>query len=201
MIAGALDITIKCPFDRLKTQMQNDRTGRSMSALFRATLRDAGVRGLWTGYAATLVRDLPYLVIKWLVFAQVQALLRSGPLAAVVPPEAANLLAGAAAGGVAATTVTPADVVKTHLQLRAARGIRHDGAPPPRSSLTVAREILAEEGAGGLFCGLGPRLARIPFYTSITLATFEGIKDAFLRGQGVGPGAAVGIVAAAAMAG
>lgn len=191
LIAGALDITIKCPFDRVKTQMQDSRgAGRSTAALLRDTLRTAGVRGLWTGYGATLVRDLPYLVIKWLVFAWVQSLLRVGPLAALVPAEARNVLAGAMAGGVAATVVTPADVVKTRLQLRVAGG--SDTSAPP-SSLAVARDVLRAEGPAGLFRGLGPRLARIPFYTSVTLATFEGIKDAFLRGAG-----SAGLAAAAA---
>lgn len=192
MIAGALDITIKCPFDRLKTQMQNDRSGRSMSALFADTLKDAGVSGLWAGYTVTLVRDLPYLVIKWLVFAQVQALLNAGPLAVMfpIPPEARNLVAGAVAGGVAATAVTPVDVIKTRLQIASAATGGSRG-----SSIAVARSIIAEDGVAGLFSGLGPRLARIPFYTSITLATFEGIKDSFLRGQI--PSAAVGVAAAA----
>ena len=193
MIAGALDITIKCPFDRLKTQMQSDPSDRSLTALFLATLRESGVFGLWTGYGATLVRDLPYLVVKWLVFAQTQALLAHLPavLNSLIPPEARNLLAGALAGGVAATVVTPADVIKTRLQLR--------DRPAKGAAFVMAREVLAAEGPAGLFRGLGPRLARIPFYTAVTLATFEGIKDAFLRGAAGGAGA--GLAAAAVVAG
>jgi len=83
---------------------------------------------------------------------------------------AQNLLAGAAAGAIGATVVTPFDVIKTRLQV--ARGAS--------GSVAIAQKILAEEGAAGLFRGLGLRLARIPFYTSITLATFDGIKDAFI---------------------
>lgn len=190
MIAGALSITIKCPFDRLKTLMQNDRSGRTLRNLFAATLRDSGVRGLWTGYTATLVRDLPYHLLKWGVYVQVQMLMQIGPLASLFPtPEARNLFAGAMAGAVGATVVTPADVIKTRLQVAnsvrsrsGSDGSEDDRASPKRrSTVDVAREIFAEEGLLGFFRGLGLRLARIPFYTSITLATFDGIKDAFLR--------------------
>ena len=69
-IAGALDITIKCPFDQLKTKLQATVSGAkvSASALLLNTWRSEGVRGLWAGYGATLVRDLPYLIIKWIVY-------------------------------------------------------------------------------------------------------------------------------------
>lgn len=200
IIAGVICISIKCPFDRIKTMMQNDRHQRTMGALFRETLRDSGPRGLWTGYTATLFRDLPYLVLKWVVFAQAQRLLQIGPFAASIPLGTRNLLAGAAAGAVSATAVTPADVIKTRLQLVNGAS-RKAGAPtmPRTSALGVVREILAERGVFGLFDGIGPRLARIPIYTSITLATFEGIKNFFLRMQVAGSGASVvGFAAAAA---
>lgn len=186
LIAGALDITIKCPFDRLKTQMQTNREGTMMSLLL-STVKASGIRGLWAGYAATLVRDLPYLVIKWVVYFQVQLVLQLGPLA-LIAVEARNLVAGAIAGGVAATAVTPADVIKTRLQVASA-----SGAPAP-SSLAIARSVVAEEGVLGLFRGIGPRLTRIPFYTAVTLATFDGIKSYFIHMQS----ASTGIVAAAA---
>mmetsp|Transcript_21504 Transcript_21504/g.46725 ORF Transcript_21504/g.46725 Transcript_21504/m.46725 type:complete len:331 (-) Transcript_21504:464-1456(-) len=199
IMCGVLCISIKCPFDRLKTLMQDDRQQRTMGALFRETLRESGPRGLWTGYTVTLFRDLPYLVLKWVVFAQAQRLLQIGPLASAIPLGTRNLLAGAAAGAVSATCVTPADVIKTRMQLANGSSTKgKDGAPqkPRTSAFGVARQILAERGVFGLFGGIGPRLARIPIYTSITLATFEAIKDAFLRMQVAGPGAAVFAAAA-----
>eukprot|EP00548_Thalassiothrix_antarctica_P014244 CAMPEP_0194166038 /NCGR_PEP_ID=MMETSP0154-20130528/1770_1 /TAXON_ID=1049557 /ORGANISM="Thalassiothrix antarctica, Strain L6-D1" /LENGTH=285 /DNA_ID=CAMNT_0038876615 /DNA_START=183 /DNA_END=1040 /DNA_ORIENTATION=+ len=166
-IAGALSVTIKCPFDFLKTLRQNDPSNRTARDLFTSTFRDAGVTGLWTGYGATLARDMPYHLLKWGVYVQAQALFRA---MTGLSAGAQNLLAGAAAGAIGATVVTPFDVIKTRLQV--ARGAS--------GSVAIAQKILAEEGAAGLFRGLGLRLARIPFYTSITLATFDGIKDAFI---------------------
>ena len=200
IIAGIICISIKCPFDRIKTLMQNDRQQRTMGVLFQETLRDSGPQGLWTGYIATLCRDLPYLVLKWVVFAQAQRLLSIGPIVATIPLGTRNLLAGAAAGAVSATAVTPADVIKTRLQLANGASNKDGASSKPRASaFGVTREVLAERGVFGLFGGIGPRLARIPIYTSITLATFEAIKDFFLRLQLAGPGAALGLAAAAAV--
>ena len=103
-----------------------------------------------------------------------QSLFSLGPLVSFAS-EARNLAAGAIAGGVAATAVTPADVIKTRMQV--SHGVATATAP---SSAGVARSVLSESGMRGFFRGIGPRLARIPFYTAVTLATFELIKEAFL---------------------
>lgn len=174
LIAGYLDITIKCPFDRIKTMLQGAKTGEkektTMLTLLSNTWQESGLRGLWAGYGATLVRDLPYLVIKWLCYTYCQSLLGMLFNGHAAWSNAKNLVAGAVAGAVAATSVTPADVIKTRLQ---ARGDKKANA------VQVARDLLAEGGFGALFSGLGPRLMRIPMYTAVTLATFDLVKDLF----------------------
>ena len=189
LIAGWIDITIKCPFDRLKTHRQGaqcrDGDRSSVYGFIRDELRAHGIAGLWLGYGATLARDLPYLILKWLCYAQAQAFLSLLPLMSIdgqaaggatdliarLLPNIKNLAAGAIAGALAATAVTPADVVKTQMQAR-------DDKP---SALRVARELYAEGGVRGFFKGLAPRLARIPVYTAVTLATFDFIKDQFAQ--------------------
>ena len=113
-----------------------------------------------------------------MIFVQAQAVLSSYGLAS----EVRNLMAGALAGGVAATAVTPADVIKTRLQV--ASGGSDDGVSGAHrqrlGSWSIARPVLTEHGVLGLFRGIGPRLARIPLYTAVTLATFELLKDIFL---------------------
>jgi hypothetical protein len=83
-----------------------------------------------------------------------------------------NLISGAVAGAVAATSVTPADVIKTRLQV----------GKQKRPVLQILRDVVREGGLAALFTGIVPRLARIPVYTAVTLATFDLIKSEFLRG-------------------
>ena len=167
LIAGSIDIIIKCPFERIKTQMQaHGEEAQSIAASLRGTFMAGGVQGLWAGLGVTLARDLPYLVLKWLTYSRAKEI-----LASVVPnADAANLLAGAVAGAVAATAVTPFDVIKTRLQTTESG---------ESNVLSVGRELLAEGGLWALFRGLGPRLLRIPIYTALTLATFDFVKDLF----------------------
>ena len=184
IIAGTLDILIKCPFERIKTQLQAGEK-LSVSELLRRTYNANGVRGLYAGLGATLARDVPYLVLKWITYARAQTLLTD----LFASGAAATLLAGAIAGAVAATAVTPADVLKTRMQVGHSRKDKaedteeEDDLGDTRTKvLAVGREILAEsDGVLGFFAGIGPRLMRIPIYTAITLATFDFIKDMFLN--------------------
>ena len=173
LIAGTLDITLKEPFDRLKTQLQSGtHSGKaSSSAILLKTWRSQGVRGLWAGYGATLARDVPYLVLKWLTYVWAQSLVLQVSHRIAILASAKNLIAGAIAGAVAATAVTPADVVKTRMQVAG-----HHVRP---TAVQVCRELYAEGGLPIFFRGIGPRLLRIPVYTAVTLATFDLVKDTF----------------------
>lgn len=143
-----------------------------MSQVLTQTFHSGGIGGLWEGLGVTLVRDLPYLIIKWCVYAQAKIVLESTFGGLLSAP---NLVAGAIAGAVAATMVTPADVIKTRLQVCGGQS----------SALRVAHSLVAEGGLPALFRGLGPRLARIPIYTAISLATFDAIKDFFEESNGL----------------
>ena len=50
-IAGALDITIKCPFDNVKTRLQGQATGTKASvvAMLLQSWRDGGLQALRIG--------------------------------------------------------------------------------------------------------------------------------------------------------
>ena len=62
-IAGAVDITMKTPFERVKTRVQaamesGGGEGGVLGQMARET-RANGLTSLWGGYGATLARDLP----------------------------------------------------------------------------------------------------------------------------------------------
>ena len=45
------------------------------SQLMHQTVKAHGILGLWAGLGATLARDMPYLVLKWLTYVQMQGIL------------------------------------------------------------------------------------------------------------------------------
>merc|ERR1711968_339537 len=80
-----------------------------------------------------------------------------------------NFCNGLCAGALAALVVTPADVLKTRLQLA-------QQIPGAESLFLSIRNIIRTEGVAALFTGLHARMLRIPIYTGITLSTFEAVK-------------------------
>ena len=84
----------------------------------------------------------------------------------------------AGAGGAAVITVTfihPIDVVKTRLQIAGEAGRQtkqYDGVSG------VIRVVLADEGAGAFYKGIGAAWMREASYTSLRLGLYEPIKNA-----------------------
>lgn len=125
-------------------------------------VRANGVASLWSGYGATLARDIPYVVVYWTTYDALRRLLFVD-----ADPDtrmAKSFISGAIAGTLAATLVTPADVVKTRVQVSGTQ-----------STLKVIKG-LARRGPGAFFQGLSARLIRTPIYAGITLCSFEALK-------------------------
>ncbi|GIL59692.1 hypothetical protein Vafri_14424 [Volvox africanus] len=101
---------------------------------------------------------------------------------------AANLVAGSAAGAIAALVTTPFDVVKTRLQVGSHSISNGDGSCSSSSSSSgggstgrvsgseVARRILREEGVAGLFRGWAPRAVRTAPACAVVVASYEVLK-------------------------
>ncbi len=81
-------------------------------------MRREGVLALWKGYAATMLRDVPFSALYWPFYEAFRsALLGSDPVQRARLPQsevtAGTFAAGAVAGSIAATITLPMDVIKT----------------------------------------------------------------------------------------
>ncbi|KAJ2707286.1 mitochondrial aspartate-glutamate transporter agc1, partial [Coemansia spiralis] len=115
-------------------------------------VRELGLRGLYKGTAATLLRDVPFS----LLFFPLQALFAQQAHRRMYggdgKPATLCVLAGSTAAGViAASVVTPADVIKTRLQSSS------QPSPPYRGLVDCASRILQTEGPRAFFKGTVPR--------------------------------------------
>ncbi|KAI0482714.1 mitochondrial carrier domain-containing protein [Xylariaceae sp. FL0804] len=114
------------PSEVLKTRLQLQ--GRHNNAFFksgynyrgtldaaRTIVRTEGFSELFSGYKATLYRDLPFSALQFMFYEQFQSWAREsrGSRDIGIPLE---LLTGAAGGGLAGVMTCPLDVVKTRLQ-------------------------------------------------------------------------------------
>ncbi|XP_062420139.1 solute carrier family 25 member 55a isoform X2 [Pungitius pungitius] len=86
----------------------------SATQIAKELLQTQGIRGLYRGLGATLMRDVPFSIVYFPLFANLNRLGRAGPEGAV--PFYWAFFSGCAAGSTAAVAVNPCDVVKTRLQ-------------------------------------------------------------------------------------
>lgn len=163
-LAAIVDISIRTPMERIKTYTQAGLKKAPGSAGLSSL---AQVALFWSGYRATLVRDIPYCIIYWLSY----DILKSEKFFNVDAAQGAEkykrgFSVGFLSGALAAAVVTPCDVVKTRIQT----------SPPGLTPAEAFRRVVLTDGTKALFAGLPTRLVRIPIYTGIVLATFETAK-------------------------
>lgn len=108
-------------------------------------VRELGLFGLYKGARACLLRDVPFSAIYFPAYAHTKALFAdedgyNHPLTL--------LAAGAIAGIPAASLVTPADVIKTRLQV-----VAREGQTTYSGVLDATRKIMAEEGPRAFWKG------------------------------------------------
>uniref|UniRef100_A0A6I8NDU3 Solute carrier family 25 member 13 n=1 Tax=Ornithorhynchus anatinus TaxID=9258 RepID=A0A6I8NDU3_ORNAN len=141
-------------------------TGRDGSIPLAAEILAGGC-----GAKACFLRDIPFSAIYFPCYAHTKSFFAQED-GRVSPGHL--LLAGAIAGMPAASLVTPADVVKTRLQV-AARA----GQTTYRGVADCFRKILKEEGPKALWKGAGARVFRSSPQFGVTLLTYELLQRWF----------------------
>lgn len=162
---GAAQVMFTNPIEIVKIRMQisGEMAGPKPSAI--SLCRELGLFGLYKGARACFLRDIPFSAIYFPCYAHLKMYLadENGY------NNWASLLTAATAAGVpAAYLVTPADVIKTRLQVKARRGQQ-----AYRGVLDCARKILAEEGATAFWKGGPARIFRSSPQFGVTLLVYE----------------------------
>lgn len=98
----------------------------------RTIVRAEGPSALFSGYQATLFRDLPFSALQFMFYEQFQSWAREwkGSRDLGTPLE---FLTGAAGGGLAGAMTCPLDVVKTRLQTQVQTPAASSSQPQPQS--------------------------------------------------------------------
>ncbi|XP_072541218.1 electrogenic aspartate/glutamate antiporter SLC25A12, mitochondrial-like [Salminus brasiliensis] len=170
--AGGSQVIFTNPLEIVKIRLQvagEITTGPRVSAV--TVLRDLGFFGLYKGAKACFLRDIPFSAIYFPVYAHAKTKLtdEEGRLGALQ-----LLIAGAIAGVPAASLVTPADVIKTRLQVAARAGqTTYSGV------IDCSRKILREEGFKAFWKGAGARVCRSSPQFGVTLLTYELLQRWF----------------------
>jgi len=131
-----------------------------------------GVRGLFSGYSAFLLRELPFDAIEFVAYEQLKLNYKNVVKGGEDPNALETAVIGAVAGATTAVATTPLDVIKTRFMLAGASS-KYTGI------LNAFATIAKEEGVKGLFAGVGPRVMWISIGGMIFFTTMEEVRKAF----------------------
>lgn len=186
---------ILVPKEVIKQRMQAGATGTALEVVM-GTLRNEGVGGLYAGYSAALLRNLPSNMLNFSAFEYMKAawLVRTGK-DTLEPWQ--SVLSGACAGSISAALTTPLDVVKTRLMTQARKAIAAGGASGTQAEAAARAKAIAaytyggvastlqkiwlEEGARGLMRGMGPRIVYSACFSAVGFLSFETCRVFLLK--------------------
>ncbi|KAI1169129.1 mitochondrial carrier domain-containing protein [Nemania serpens] len=174
--AGACQVVFTNPLEivKIRLQVQGEMAKATEGAQKRSAMwivKNLGLKGLYKGASACLLRDVPFSAIYFPTYSHLKK-----DLFGESPTKKLGVLqlltAGAIAGMPAAYLTTPCDVIKTRLQVEARKGdtnytgLRH-----------AARTILQEEGFKAFFKGGPARILRSSPQFGFTLAAYEVLQS------------------------
>lgn len=195
-ISGATAKTLIAPLDRVKIIFQVSRTRFSFAGVgqeLSRTYATEGIRGLFKGNGAQIIRVCPYSGIQLLSFdVYCRALLAKrraadgssgsgsgsnidvGASAAAQLTSIERVAAGAAAGATSVICTYPLDLLRARL---AVMRESPQGAAQFRGLYSAAKDMVKKGGMVNMYRGLTPTLLGILPYAGISYSTFEWLKQ------------------------
>ncbi|KAK4135652.1 mitochondrial carrier [Trichocladium antarcticum] len=186
--ASSMAACVTHPLDLIKVRLQT-RTGdmpKSMSGTFVHIVKHTGIRGLYSGLSASLLRQLTYSTTRFGIYEELKsraaATQPKDPLTdKPLKPLSLPLLMGMATvsgliGGVAGNA---ADVINVRMQ--------HDAALPPAQRRNYAHALdglvrmVRAEGPASALRGVGPNSARAAAMTVSQLASYDVFKRTLMQ--------------------
>ncbi|KAL7832998.1 hypothetical protein SRHO_G00300160 [Serrasalmus rhombeus] len=154
-------------------------SARAVSAtqIAKELLHTKGIQGLYKGLGATLMRDVPFSIVYFPLFANLNRLGKQSE--DDVAPFYWSFVSGCVAGSTAAVAVNPCDVVKTRLQSlsKGANEETYSGV------LDCVNKIMKREGPSAFLKGAGCRaLVIAPLFGIAQVMYFVGVGE-FILGQ------------------
>mmetsp|Transcript_12638 Transcript_12638/g.27327 ORF Transcript_12638/g.27327 Transcript_12638/m.27327 type:complete len:392 (-) Transcript_12638:604-1779(-) len=170
MVAGALAGTAssltRVPTEVIKQRLQTGEFKGAVAAI-RSILAKEGLRGLYAGYGAFMLRDLPFDAIEFVAYEQLKRAWSAYNKRELNPAETS--LIGAFAGGFTGIVTTPLDVLKTRLMTQGASG-RY------RNLVDATIQIAKTEGVSAFMSGWQPRLIWISMGGFVFFPVLEAAK-------------------------
>jgi solute carrier family 25 S-adenosylmethionine transporter 26 len=159
---------IRVPTEVIKSRMQMGQFKSALVAL-QTVVAQEGVTGIYAGYKSFLLRDIIFDVVEFVSYEQIRDFyLKKQGRERVTAYEGSAI--GACAGALTASITTPFDVIKTRMMLQGTNKVYAGG-------IDCMMKMIAEEGMGSLFKGVGPRVTWISVGGAVFFGALEKTKE------------------------
>ncbi|KAI0566551.1 mitochondrial carrier [Gracilaria domingensis] len=159
------------PKEVVKQRMQSGAEVGNFFAAASSILRNSGAAGLYRGYKATLLRNIPSTMLRFAIYEEAKLAIRRLKGGDSKRPLTFSefIVAGSVAGVTSSACTTPMDVLKTRFAT---------GAIKPGTAIVPAiREVVRRDGVPGLFVGIRPRIVWAALFAAIGFSSYEVCKS------------------------
>ncbi|KAF1821041.1 mitochondrial carrier [Dissoconium aciculare CBS 342.82] len=167
---------------RLQTQ-SHEGPRKNMTGMASHIIKSDGVRGLYRGLSASIMRQLTYSTTRFGVYEKMKELVSTGK----EPPSFMTLVAMASTSGfLGGIAGTPADIINVRMQ--------NDMSLPTaerrnyKNAVDGLLRMVREEGYSSLVRGVWPNSARAVLMTASQLASYDIFKVQILQCTTLGDG-------------
>ncbi|KNC86199.1 hypothetical protein SARC_01636 [Sphaeroforma arctica JP610] len=169
--AGFFQVSATNPMEivKLRMQLQNMKPVEQRLGTIQV-VKNLGVKGLYKGILVTWMRDVPYSIVFFPLYATLRDKFADERGVAGIPQ---IIMAGNIAGAVAAFACTPADTIKTRFQ---SEGSSY------KSIGDCFKQTVKNEGVKALFKGSVPRMLVTGPLFGVALLAFE-MQKRYITGQ------------------
>lgn len=161
---------------------------KSLGGATSSIFKNEGIRGFFSGFGATAIRDAPYAGLYVVFYEAGKTWLNrtfsstsSTDSTIVLGGTTINALSGVLAASTATAITNPFDAVKTRLQLMPAKY---------GNMVRATRVMLTEDGVRAFFDGLGIRMARKAISSALAWSVYEELigraERKFVSEEGTG---------------
>jgi solute carrier family 25 (mitochondrial carnitine/acylcarnitine transporter), member 20/29 len=145
-IAGLAQSFVCCPSELVKIRLQTDSHATGTMDVIKRIMRSAGLKGLYRGFGATLIREIPAFSAYFTTYyCMLNAL--GDTFGEILP----SFMAGGMAGAVSWSIIYPADIAKSIIQMN---------DKSSTNAMTVLKDIHRTNGLKSLYRGLGTTIVR-----------------------------------------
>ena len=153
------------PLSLVKTHYESDMyKHRSILDAFRTIFNENGLRGLYRGLSPTLIRDINYSGIQYMIYSNLKKYFNSDDRSRTIA------MCALLSSTFACFVTQPTDVIRTRMQLQPVKYF---------SLIQASKKIYYEEGVRSFFVGFIPRSTRRILITVLSWTIFEKMKIKF----------------------